>query len=282
MEPTVSAILSKFLDWNRKHRSPRTCEWYAGHLSGFLDHLGDQADMPVAELKPYHIVEWIDAHEKWGDNYRRGAIVAVQRAFNWAAELGYVADSPVKKIKKPPARRREIFMTPEDFEAILAQLREGDPFRDIFLFVWLTGCRPQEARHIEPRHVELERERIVFPAEESKGKRAKRVIYLHGVSLEMVTRLVAEGREGKLFLNSRGQPWTKYALCNRFYRISQKLGKRLFCYAARHGFCERKLLQGHGVLTVAHLLGHADGTMVSKVYSHLDKEDGHLRKALKD
>ena len=28
----------------------------------------------------------------------------------------------------------------------------GDPFRDLLIFLWDTGARPQEARHIEPRH----------------------------------------------------------------------------------------------------------------------------------
>ena len=77
---------------------------------------------------------------------------------NWAEEMGYIAANPVKKVKKPPARRRDNPMTPEDFLAILARLRQGDPFRDLFLFLWHSGCRPQEARHIEARHVQLVQE----------------------------------------------------------------------------------------------------------------------------
>ena len=88
-------------------------------------------------------------------------------------------------------------MTLEDYQAILALLKPSDPFRDLFQFVWYVGCRPQEARHIEPRHVQLDQERIVFPAEESKGKRVKRIIYLQGVALEIVQRLMAEGKNDK-------------------------------------------------------------------------------------
>ena len=85
-------------------------------------------------------------------------------------------------------------MTPEDYQAILGLLAESDPFRDLFLFVWMTGCRPQEARHIEPRHVELDNERIVFPAIESKGKRSKRIIYPPGRGLG--DHSAAHGRRG--------------------------------------------------------------------------------------
>jgi site-specific recombinase XerD len=69
---------------------------------------------------------------------------------------------------------------------------------------------------------------------------------------------------------------------NRFHRISQKTGKKMFCYAARHGFATRKLVQGHDCLTVATLLGHADGSMLAKVYQHLDKNGEFLKKALRE
>ena len=203
--PSLDYIVRKYLDWCGKHRSPRTKEWYADHLDSFLGHLGESAAMPVTELKPFHVVEWVDNHERWGGTYKRGAIVAVQRSMNWAEEMGYIALNPVKKIKKPPAGRRDNPMTPEDFQAIMALIREGDPFRDFILFVWHTGCRPQEARHIEPRHVQLGHERIVIPKEEAKGKRYPRVIYLHGAALEIVQRLMAVRTEGKLFRNTPGR-----------------------------------------------------------------------------
>jgi integrase/recombinase XerC len=196
--------------------------------------------------------------------------------------MGYLASTPLKGIKKPPAKRRETYMTPEDFGQLLALLTRGDPFRDLFLFVWQVGCRPQEARHIEARHVELENERIVFPAEESKGKRVKRIIYMQGEALEIIQRLVVAHPEGKLFRNRRGLPWSKFAVCNRFYRLSQKTGKRMFCYAARHGFATRKLIQGKGALTISQLMGHADGSMLARVYGHLDKNVDFLKKALAD
>src|SRR4051812_6715797 len=160
---TLTHAIRKYLDWCRKNRAPRSVEWYQGHLDGFLRHLGSQALMPATDLRPYHVVEWVDSHERWGATYRRGAIVAVQRALNWAEEMGYLAASPVKKVQKPPAGRRDNPMTPEDVQALLARLRHGDPFRDLFLFIWHSGCRPQEARHVEPRHVQLDQGRIVIP-----------------------------------------------------------------------------------------------------------------------
>ena len=49
----------------------------------------------------------------------------------------------------------------------------------------------------------------------------------------------------------------------------------------RHGFATRMLESGADHLTVAELMGHADGSMLAKVYQHLDKADAHLRTVLR-
>jgi integrase len=56
----------------------------------------------------------------------------------------------------------------------------------------------------------------------------------------------------------------------------------MFAYAARHGFATRKLIKGKGSLTISQLMGHADGTMLARVYGHLDKNVDFLEKALED
>ena len=63
------------------------------------------AEMPIADLKPYHVVQWADRHTSWGANYRRGAIVAIQRPMNWAVKLGYItsfADSLYREATADP------------------------------------------------------------------------------------------------------------------------------------------------------------------------------------
>ena len=43
----------------------------------FLDHLREHGSLPAADLKPYHVAEWIDDKTTWGPTYKGGAIVAV-------------------------------------------------------------------------------------------------------------------------------------------------------------------------------------------------------------
>ena len=84
----------------------------------------------------------------------------------------------------------------------------------------------------------------------------------------------------KVFENADGNPWTADAVNCRFQRLKRTHRLAEFAYALRHGFCQRKLEAGVDHLTVAELMGHANGAMVATVYSHLGQADDHLRKAL--
>lgn len=279
---TFKELSDKFLAWSAIHRPGRTAEWYANYLKMFCAWPGI-ADLPADELKPYQVQEWIDSHgDKWGDTYRGGAIIAIKRVCHWADELGHMTVNPVKKMKKPQAQRRKTYMKPTDYAAILGNLSGGDPFKDLLTFVWLVGCRPQEVRHIEHRHVNIEKGYILFPKEESKGKRHPRKILMNDEALGILTRNMAKNPEGRIFRNNRGGEWTKWALCNRMWRLSQQTGVKLAMYDARHGYATRKLKANHGHLEIAATMGHTDGSMIAKVYSHIDEDDEHLRKVLVD
>jgi len=226
------------------------------------------------------VVEWADAHPSWGDNYRRGALIAVQRPFNWAAKLGYIQSSPIPYIEKPQATRREQVVTVNEWEAIRDHYDEGDPFRDLLEFAWETGCRPQEVKAIEARHVQLGVHRVVFPAKEAKGKKRIRVIYLTPRAEQIIRKLLKLRPKGLLFLNAKGKPWNYAAMNCRFGRLKKTLGVKYCAYAIRHGFATRKLEDGLDHITVAALMGHADATMLSKVYSHIGDRHDHLREQL--
>ncbi len=219
---TVGEVFEKFLDWCQKHRSERTYEWSKKHIQRFCDHLKTARTMPATDLRPFHVVEYVDSKNTWGANQKRGAIVALTRPFNWAAKLGYVTASPVRGIEKPQAKKRDSRMTPEDFATLLGFVTD-EPFRDLLTFAYEAGCRPQEARLIEARHLKPEQHRAEIPPEEAKGKKRWRVIYLSDKAVAIVLRLAALRPTGPLFLNTDGNPWQAQAIVCRFQRLLVKL-----------------------------------------------------------
>ena len=275
----VAGILDGFLDWCQRHRKPRTYEGHLAHLQRFATSLPSPKTMTVAELRPHHLQAWVDSHPDWGPTSRRNAIASVQRAFSWAAKLGPIDRSPVAGVAKPQAARRESAASPEQYAALLSACDRPE-HRDLLSLLWETGMRPQEARHVEARHFAAAGARFAIPPEEAKGDKRWRVILLTESAAATVVRLAARNPRGKLLLNTAGRPWTRYAVACLFKRLSKRSGVGSSSYLLRHGFCQRSLEAGVDHLTVAALMGHADGGMVVKVYSHMAKADAHLRAAL--
>jgi integrase len=260
-------IFRDFLEWCKRYR-PDSYSWYESRITEFAKTI---PGMTVAELKPYHLQAWIDT--KKSDGHKRGCLIAVSRALNWAVKQGLIEKNPIKYMEKPTAGRRELILTPEEFNTLYDYASDQN-FKDLLMFVWETGCRPQEAYRLESRH--LDGDRCVFPEKESKGKKRKRVIYLTPVAKEIVTRL---DRGGHVFLNADGQPWRRNNVACRFVRMKKKLGRHLCLYNLRHSYCQRALKNGVDPITLSELMGHSSAAMVMKIYQHLGQDTKHMVQA---
>jgi integrase len=278
----VVGVVEGFLDWCQKNRAEGTYDWYRDHLESFCRSLPKADTFPVADLKPHHVTRWADSHPTWGPTQKRGAIGAVQRAFNWAEKVGHIDRNPVRHVEgKPTAKRRDLCINAVQFEEAIAHYPQNDPFRELLVFAWESGVRPQEARAIEARHFVENRQRLEIPPAEAKGKKRWRVIYLTDKAAEIVKRQAAKFPSGPIFRNEDGNPWTPDAINCRFCRLKGKIGYKLCSYVLRHSFCQRMLESGLDSVTVAALMGHANANMVSAVYSHMNKAKDYLAEQIK-
>jgi len=274
---SVAAILDRFLVWVQKNREHDTYVWYHKFIEPFSRYCGD---LEVGYVTACHVSDWIATHDKWGATTRRSAITAISRGFNFAVRNLGLAANPIRGMEKPAAVTRTDPITLGEFKAIL-RASHSKPFRHLLEFCWDCGCRPQEARQLEPRHVDLQRRRCVLPAKESKGKQRSRVIYL---ATERALRLATRGMDQeRIFLNNRGRPWTALAIGCRFRRLKPILGTLYHQYSLRHTWITRKLIAGVDSHVVATLAGHTDTKMLDKVYSHVaDNYEFLLEQARKE
>jgi integrase len=149
---------------------------------------------------------------------------AVQRAMRWAARKGYIDRSPIADYEKARPGKRNVIIAPVQFEVILSFVRMR-PFRDLLIASWESGCRPQESLVVESRHVDLANSRWVFPPDESKGELWPRIVYLTDKALEITTRLMKQHRQGPLFRNTNGKPWTTDAVNCCFTALRNRMGR---------------------------------------------------------
>ena len=269
---SVAAIVDAFLEWTKNHRAPKTYEYYLQRCQWFMESI---PNLTVAQLKPFHVQQWLDGHPNWSGGHQRGCIIAVQRALRWAVKMGYIETSPIAYFEKPPAGKRDQIIVSNELDTLLSHVRDQE-FRDLVMTGWETGPRPQELLRVEARHVDLKNSRWVFPKDEAKGKRCVRIVYLTDEALDITTRLMLKHPDGPLFRNTFGRRWTPMAVNCRFERLKKKIGVKYCLYVFRHSYATRLLEAGVDALTVSILMGHSDTTMLGKVYQHLSHNPQHL------
>lgn len=233
----------------------------------------------IGQLKPYHVQQWIDSYSLSSDS-KRILARSISRCLKWCEEQGLIDQSPIRHFKKPRAGRREQVISPEEYKSILQAIKRQS-FKDLVTFAWETGARAAECLAVEKRHVDLANHRIVFPVSEEKMERIPRIIYLTDNAESIIRRLMAKSPSGPVFLNSDGQPWTPDAVNCAFGRLRKKLKVRYCLTAFRHSWCHRMLKSGVDALTVSVLMGHADPSMIARVYSHLSHAPDYLLQSVR-
>ncbi len=279
-DDSLVAILDAFLDWTHENRAEHTYLGYKAKIESFCKMY---PTITIKELTTTHVTNWINNQSEWNSTTKRNAITAIQRSLNWATKNRGLERNPIKGMEKPEAKRRTETLTPEEFELILANTPDQQ-FRDLLIVSWDVGARPQEIKTLEARHVDLAKSRAVLLTEESKGKRQPRALYFPTErTMEIITRLVAEHPDGKIFRNKRKTPWTRHSVKCRFARLESKLGRRYTQYMFRHTWISRKIVAGVDSHVVAKLSGHSDTSMIDRVYSHAADDYSYmLEQAKKD
>ena len=267
--PSVSEVCRTYLDHCQANNRPNTYSMRAGILfdlcTGYparyrgtdvrrnpADRIHNGlGDMPADTITGLNIEDWLAAHPSWNGT-KRAAIQAVRRAFNYAADVSLIPANPIK-VKCPTAKKRVTYFTDKEEKAILDAA--SAPFALALRVCIRTGVRPDsEFAQLEARHVEeTERGQLWrFPPNEHKtGYRTEqdRVIFVAPEIATLVReQLRRNGGEGRVFRNSRGEPWSYPALKSRFERArkkAEKMGTKIHkgacLYTCRHTFAKRTL-----------------------------------------
>lgn len=168
--PTVASVIEAFLEYTIRRDAPRTYYERMKYLQAFAEACGWRR---IDACKPYHLTRWIDSHPTWVSDWTRSyAVRAVKRPFNWACNQGLIARNPFGPVSQRYGGPRRP-MTQEEFTRIIRALgpvRVCTPasrtarirFLEAFLFLWLSGARPSEARLLKWIDIDFDRCQIVL------------------------------------------------------------------------------------------------------------------------
>jgi integrase len=286
----AATILYRFLQ-HHENSPASTRRFYSRPVRSFIDFIGPA--LRVSDVQVYHVENWLNEYHRvkktkggkptgkeTSSTYRHNLVRAVKSGFQWAEDKGYIAKSPVRKVKVPPqySRGDDAYLEPEQWAKVLTC--EDTSLLELLVVMYETGCRPQEARRVASHHYDRAAKCWEFPVVESKGKREKRIVLLSDRAFEICQRLALKHPDGPIFRNHRGKPWTATSLDRECAKLSGKLGFRVTPYMIRHTFATRKIIEGVDLVTIATLMGHVDLKMLMRIYQHVRRRGEHLRKAL--
>jgi integrase len=287
---TAAALVDEYLDLACKGNAPRTFYEKKLILLVFARELGARL---VKDLKPYHLERWVADHPEWVSGDTKAKVVSnVQAVFNWSEKRGLIPKNPFNGLVQAGGNRRRP-MKGFEFRKIWAQARlgkktgpwagSGRRFREMLLFMKLTGARPKEARDLRWDGIDLDHDLAVLKEHKTSHKTdSPRVI----VMVERVVGLLRSIRErdgdsGNVFKTVYGKPWSRNAPSQKLSRLRAKGGvaEDAVLYGLRHRFGTVAVLRGLDLKIVATLMGH-QSVRTTERYIHVAKEYSALKKAM--
>ncbi|HEY1357797.1 MAG TPA: site-specific integrase [Thermoleophilaceae bacterium] len=222
-----------------------------------------------------------------GDSQTRQALAVLSAMFTYAERRDRITRNPVRLVKKPSSRRKRavVCLPPRDVELARARLVAEGRYGDAALVCLLAyaGPRPQEALAIEWRHV---RERtLLFEQKNLDGElvagqktaRPPRTTPLWAPLRDdlIVWQLRCGSREGLVFPNYKGEPWTETDWGNWAVRVWHPLREELGVseppYGLRHAYASLRIREGASIPELAEELGHSP-QMTLGTYAHVIDE----------
>jgi len=189
---------------------------------------------------------------------------------SFAVTEGIIPVNPVRGVKRPADKRREIRLTEDQYRALGNALREAElagenPTAIIAVrLLALTGCRRGEIENLCWPHVDF-RARCLRLSDSKEGKSLRP---LGRAALSILSTLP---RKGPLVLRGKKPDKPFMGLPKAWARIVKRSAlPHLTPHGLRHAYASMASDLGYTEPTIAALLGHAASTMTGRYIHHLD------------
>lgn len=270
---TIGEVCESYLNHLRRHNSERRLEDAKPIIERFSEVYGS---VPVGNLDRKQIEDWL--YQQAHSHYANSTLYLIGSTIRAALRHGadYLGYPQPPKIKLKKVTRRERYLTEEQSKKVLEAA--APDFRD-FLFVCMkTGARPlSEVASVSisdpDRYCDLHQGVWSFAKHKTSGKGQQRTVYLRKDVLELCERYAKKYPTGPLLRTSRGKPWHKHVVLQRWTRLRKKLGldaSYTFYCATRHSFASQLLNKNYTLAQVSKLMGNSIEVCM-RHYAHLEK-----------
>ena len=256
---TMADLARRFLDeYSPGHLKPGTAALYRKIIGKrILPRLGRRrvADISRADAASLHH----DMRSVPGHANRTLGVLSRMLTLAEVWEMRPEGVNPCRFVKKYPERRRERFLSDDEYCRLGAALRDAE--REGFAspaavaairLLMLTGCRSGEILSLQWEDVDLDRGELRLP----DSKTGARIVHLGDPAIEVLRGIPR--REDRRWVIPGLKRGTHLAFLHGPWRlILERAGiKNLRIHDLRHSFASGGLLVGEGLPMIGKLLGH--------------------------
>ena len=200
----------------------------------------------------------------------------LSRIYNLAEDRGQIPEmsNPCRQVAKNRERKRERFLTEEEFRRLGRVLDEAETCKGVSVhavaairLLLLTGCRKGEILNLRWSEVDLAAGELNLP----DSKTGPRTIVLSAEAAAVLARIprlpdnpfVIPGKIGGRAMRNLNDPWE--IVCARAGLEDMRL------HDCRHSYASRALALGESLPMIGRLLGHTQVETTAR-YAHLAKD----------
>ena len=282
----MGAGQKEFLEYVKSRYSAKTHHNYSIALNNLAGFLKDEEGVKNLASVDAGMIERFASYRLRSPSRRRKGLnvdrstvntelKAIKSFLNRAVELGYLRESPARKVRLlGTVRKNPRFFSEAEVGMIMRDCRDAWA-KMIYLMLFLTGMRIGELVNLEWEDVDFENRRITIRSKDfwkPKGKE-ERAVPMHGVVFCMLGNV--ERRSRWVFTKRDGEKVNVHSLETKFRHQLERLGiPAANLHTWRHTFASYLVMRSGNIRAVQNLLGHRS-IRTTEVNAHLSERHLH-------
>ncbi len=276
-------LIDQFMIYLRieKGASKNTLEAYKRDLNELADFLKEK-DVSLNEIDIDMLSNYVKLLSKRLSRRSLARnISAIRTFFRFLVSEGILMENPARLLEVPKiSKTLPGILNEHEIELLLNQPPISTPIglRDkaMIELLYATGVRVSELVHLRINDMDFNNGYIKVMGKGSK----ERFIPVGEKALNIIKEYIKEARQKfdkkngspYLFLNNRGEPFTRQGFWKMLKSYAKKAGikKRITPHIIRHSFATHLLKNGADLRSVQMMLGHSD-ISTTQIYTHIDR-----------
>jgi integrase len=255
--PTISELCDEY----QKHPNGKKASTLLSDASRIVTHIKPRlGKMKVASVTSDVVETFMHSLSAGSAKRVTGLLGSI---FSFAVKKGMRETNPVHGVEKPADVKRMRRLGNDEYEQLWSALkREKNVATDIFLFLAVTGFRSGEAKNLQWKEVDLDRQTVIL----GDTKTGVSVRPLSGAAIEIIKRQKQSGAP-YVFAHHHNRPINGL----RPWWVKLGLDKTISPHVLRHSFASLGADLGLSDNTISSLLGHKGRSITSRYLHGSDK-----------